>query len=462
MNAGMKLRVSGFVLAIVLLASLVVWAAFTAWQRVDESGKRLASAEVESLRIGSHFQQLLLGLNDLVFQYAIDRDSRDRAKFERAWTNLDLWIDRQIEGHQRASSEEKQILDQINSTYDEYHAAAGKIAAQSERVVDGMLPVPDFASFERHSARLLSLGDRLAEAHRQALVASVGGSNKSLVYLRALLLGSLLLLLGFGGWLAMVVYQQLVAPLQVKLVQSQTLLERQEKLASLGVLAAGVAHEIRNPLTAIKAWLFMHQRKLRSGTPEHADAEIIANELERLERIVKDFLLFARPSEPEWEVVPASRPLREVRELLAPQLAEAGIQFRLEDAPRAWIRIDPRQIKQVLINLVQNAADAIGHDGIVTLRARLDRKTLAARDTQVVLLEVADNGKGIPPGSEKRLFDPFFTTKESGTGLGLPIAARIVEKHGGALQYQTQVNHGTTFGIVLPRVANHEDENPAH
>ena len=90
--------------------------------------------------------------------------------------------------------------------------------------------------------------------------------------------------------------------------------------------------------------------------------------------------------------------------------------------------------------------------GTVTLRARLDTKRLADRPAEVVILEVADTGKGIPPEVEKRLFDPFFTTKEAGTGLGLSIAARIVEKHGGALQYQTQVNHGTTFGIVLPRV----------
>jgi signal transduction histidine kinase len=85
------------------------------------------------------------------------------------------------------------------------------------------------------------------------------------------------------------------------------------------------------------------------------------------------------------------------------------------------------------------------------LGVRLDTKRLAERTTEVVILEVADTGKGISPDVEKRLFDPFFSTKESGTGLGLPIAARIVEKHGGALQYQTQVNRGATFGIVLPR-----------
>ena len=85
------------------------------------------------------------------------------------------------------------------------------------------------------------------------------------------------------------------------------------------------------------------------------------------------------------------------------------------------------------------------------MRTRLDSKRLGDRLREVVVLEVADTGKGISPEVAKRLFDPFFTTKESGTGLGLSIAARIVEKHGGALQYQTQVNRGTTFGIVLPR-----------
>ena len=118
------------------------------------------------------------------------------------------------------------------------------------------------------------------------------------------------------------------------------------------------------------------------------------------------------------------------------------------------IKVDPAQVKQVLINLVQNAADSIGRDGKISLRARHDRKSLSNGETDVVILEVADTGKGIPPEVEKRLFDPFFTTKDNGTGLGLSIAAGIVQKHGGLLQYQTRVNYGTTFGIVLPQVTS--------
>ena len=264
------------------------------------------------------------------------------------------------------------------------------------------------------------------------------------------MLGSLVLLLAAGCWLSVVVYRELIAPLRVQLVESRQLVERQEKLASLGMLAAGVAHEIRNPLTAIKAWLYLQQKHLTPGTPEFADAELIGGEIDRLERIVKDFLQFARPSEPQFAVVPAEQPLREVQTLMEPELEKSKIKLVLDEVVPAQIRIDPQQIKQVLINLIQNAADSIGENGTVTLRARRDEKRLDGRQTDVVILEVTDTGKGIPPEAEKRLFDPFFTTKDFGTGLGLPIAARIVEKHQGALQYQTQADFGTTFGIILP------------
>jgi signal transduction histidine kinase len=138
-----------------------------------------------------------------------------------------------------------------------------------------------------------------------------------------------------------------------------------------------------------------------------------------------------------------------VHDLLKPQLIKDAIELKLETSEPVWVRADTQQIKQVLINLIQNSADSIEHDGVITLRARNGAGDFA-------IMEVADNGKGIVPEVQERLFDPFFTTKEGGTGLGLPIAARIVEKHGGELRYQTQLNRGTTFSIVLPRVSEHE------
>ena len=109
-----------------------------------------------------------------------------------------------------------------------------------------------------------------------------------------------------------------------------------------------------------------------------------------------------------------------------------------------------KQLKQVLINLVQNAAEALGTGGTIKLRAVESRIALGGRMRDVAIIEVEDNGTGMPPEVQKRLFDPFFTTKPTGTGLGLSIAARIVEKHAGALRVKTAANHGTTFGVVLP------------
>jgi signal transduction histidine kinase len=230
------------------------------------------------------------------------------------------------------------------------------------------------------------------------------------------------------------------------------LAERREKLAALGLLAAGVAHEIRNPLTAVKAALFIQKKKIPAGSPERENVDVVEREVVRLERIVNDFLRFARPAEPEFTLISADLLLMESYAFFVPQLKKNNIQLVLEPSEPLWVRVDPVQCRQVLTNLIQNAADSIGQDGKITLRGRPDRKPLANGEVPVVILEVIDTGKGISLEVEKRLFDPFFTTKETGTGLGLSIAARIVQKHGGELQYQTQVNRGTTFGIILPRV----------
>jgi len=450
MTGAIKLRLAGFILAIVIMVGLISWTAHSSWRRTGELREKLSSVQVKSFQIADHIQQTLLELNNAVLRFGATHDTNEWARFGTASTNLDQWID--IQRPILTTEKEKLILDLINTNYDYYMAAVRQLDLQARTNASSSLDLTGFAEFERQSQRILNLGLQLADAHRESLDSFLASSKRSLNYLRFLLLISLALLLFAVGGLAVMVYRELIAPLRVKLVESQALMERQEKLASLGMLAAGVAHEIRNPITAIKAWLLIQQKHLQPGTQEHADAEVISNEISRLERLVKDVLLFARPSEPHLETVQAEQPLRDVQTLMAPQLAKTGIRLAFENSVSANVRIDPQQIKQVLINLIQNAADSIGQNGIVTLRTRLGSKRLGDRPTDVAILEVADTGQGIPPDVEKRLFDPFFTTKESGTGLGLSIAARIVEKHGGALQYQTQVNHGTVFGIVLPRV----------
>jgi signal transduction histidine kinase len=448
MNPGIKLRLTIFVSTIALLLMLIAWTADVAWQRIDELHAKVAVVQWKSFQIADHLQQNILYLNNIILRYAAYRDPNDWTNFNLASGELGGWIDQQQP--LLSSREERPLLNKIKAVFTNYVAAANAINQKIYGPGKSTIHEAELAGIEKQSKQILDLGFQIAQVHQQSLDTFQSQTTQSLDILRFTLLGSLILLLAAGAWLSVVVYQEMIAPLKGQLVESRQLLDRQEKLASLGMLAAGVAHEIRNPLTAIKAWLYMQMKRLKPGTPEHADATLISGEINRLERIVKDFLQFARPSEPQFIVVPAERSLHEVQKLMEPELEKSNIKLVINNVAPAQVRIDPGQIKQVLINLIQNAADSIGRDGSIVLRARLDEKRLLDRQTEVVILEVMDTGKGIPPEVEKRLFDPFFTTKDTGTGLGLPIAARIVEKHQGALQYVTQLDHGTTFGIILP------------
>jgi signal transduction histidine kinase len=301
--------------------------------------------------------------------------------------------------------------------------------------------------------------ERLAAADRATAERFVTDTNAALTRLQRFLFLSLLGLVASGGIVAVLIFRRMIAPLRSNLTESRAIIERQEKLASLGVFATGIAHEIRNPLTAIKVRLFSLKASHRPGTSDHEDLEVIENEIDRLERIVRDFLQFARPAEPDLQGIPAAKLLRDAAALLAADLAKRSVTLKLDLETEESVRADAGKMKQVLINFIQNAADSMEAGGTITLRTRLDRQTLQGHSGPVVVLEIADTGSGIPPEVQKRLFDPFFTTKENGTGLGLCIAARIVEKHGGVIDYHSQLNRGTTFSIVLPLASKDENES---
>ena len=449
MTRSAKLRLSLLGGALLLLTVLIAGAAWIAAREFSALHREFDKVQRESFRIADQLVSAVARLNSRLLAFEASGEATSRAEFERDSRALDAWIDAQYVHLQTPA--ERHLLDRINEEYDVYLAEGRQLIAtrapnESDAETDKRL-----ARIEVAAQTLIKLGGQLGDAHRAALGQLVTSFDRGLNLLKALIIGSLALLVAFGAMGLRALYRDLVAPLRTQLVESRALIERQEKLASLGVLAAGVAHEIRNPLTAIKARLFTQQKSLEKGSPAFNDSELISKEITRLERIVRDFLHFASPSEPEWGAVSARQLLGEVRELLAPELGKKEIALDLENGGDFSLQADAQQLKQVLINLVQNAAESIGGRGRVTLRACEDRLALEGRMREVVILEVADTGSGIPAEVQKQLFDPFYTTKPTGTGLGLSIAMRILEKHRGTLQFQTEPGRGTTFGLVLPR-----------
>ena len=219
---------------------------------------------------------------------------------------------------------------------------------------------------------------------------------------------------------------------------------RAERLASLGTMAAGLAHEIRNPLNAAHLQLTLVDRRLGRAAPDlpgaRTAAGLAAAEIQRLAALVGEFLDFARPQPLRRARVDFRETADAVVALVGPDAARGGIDLTLVAGEPVEITCDGEKVKQVLHNLVRNAIEATGQGGKVTLRVRADGPR--------AILEVEDDGPGFP--ADAPVFEPFFTTKEAGTGLGLSIVHRIVTDHGGTIDVRTRPGV-TVFAVALPR-----------
>jgi signal transduction histidine kinase len=449
MTSPLRKRLFAFSASVIALAVLIGWSAATALRDVADLRRRFTSAQFESFHIAGQLQSSVLSLNTGLLTYEISGADLDLRKFQENARTLDTWID--VQRDLLKTEGEKRALGAISAEFKRYMAVARTIFnehARRTRPVKERLEKLGIAS-----QKLLVMGVRLSDAHRRALGDFLEESQRSLLRLEALLGLGCAGLLAALGWGIRVFFRETIAPLRTQLVEARRLAQRQEKLASLGLLAAGVAHEIRNPLTALKARAFTLRKKLGSHGSAQEDAAIIDDEIDRLDRIVGDFLCFARPRDPELADVEPHILLNEACEFFATELAKNAIELVIEsDEESSVIRADLDQIRQVLFNLIRNAAESIGRNGQIALRVRSDRLSIqGGKPCEVIILEVQDTGAGMPAEVQERLFDPFFTTKPAGTGLGLSIALRILERHGGTLRFQTVQGRGTTFGIVLPR-----------
>lgn len=222
--------------------------------------------------------------------------------------------------------------------------------------------------------------------------------------------------------------------------RAENLLRNSDKLSVIGELAAGIAHEIRNPLTALKGFI----QFLRSKEENKPYLEVMLSEVERINAITSELLLLAKPQAIAYKQSDLGQLLQSVITLLEAQASLTNVQFELElDDQLPEIVCEEKQLKQVFINIIKNGIEAMPKGGVIKIEAR-------CLNPSHVLIRFTDNGHGIPREMIPKLGEPFYSTKEKGTGLGLMVSYKIIKAHRGSISFQSELNQGTTVEILLP------------
>ncbi len=228
-----------------------------------------------------------------------------------------------------------------------------------------------------------------------------------------------------------------------EVIEIERKLEESRRLSALGRMAAGIAHEIRNPLGTMRGFAQLFVRKFEGRPTEQEHARMMVDEVDRLDRTISSLLKFARPRDPEPEKVRLDCLVTETARFMSDDFITRGIDFHL-DLPENEVSImaDPDLLRQVLLNLLHNALSATGRDG------RIEAAVTARADGAVI--RVSDSGCGMTSEERERMFDPFFTTRKDGTGLGLAVVHQIVSSHRGHIEVETVPGSGTTVRVLLP------------
>lgn len=224
----------------------------------------------------------------------------------------------------------------------------------------------------------------------------------------------------------------------------EQVMAQSEKLAVMGQLAAGAAHEIRNPLTSVRGFIQLLRNELQ-GTPKIEYINIIINEIDRVNTIINEFLKLAKPVVPKRRPTNIKELVEDVRLLVEGEAFLNNITIQEEYADNLTeVMVDGEQIKQVLINAVRNAFEAMSMGGVLTIRV------YQVPHEQRICLEISDTGTGMEESAVNRIFEPFFTTKENGTGLGMAVSSEIMKSHEGTIEIKSVVGQGTTVYLCLP------------
>ncbi len=417
----------------VLTVAIGLFAIATGRAMLEASHANLVE-NVSSLKYAEELEITLLDQKGYVSSYLLDGDPDWLAKLEEKKQTFEHWLDKaKAVGF---TEREQVVIRQIRVLYNQFDQRRKKVIALGRQG-----RVPEAAQLLLRGGpnlmeELYQLCEELLFINEGLIAASERSNEHKLAWLEGVVWGSnvIAVLLGLlGGWLV-------ARSVTQRLVQS-------EKLAALGQMAGLVAHEVRNPLTAINMRVHSLHEEAALSSSAQDDVRVIREEIERLERIVQSFLKLARLPQPRLQLVDIREPIERAVVVLRPIFERQGT--RLEQSlvvPSPQVRVDAEQIQQVLVNLLLNATQAMPDGGTL----RITTECVGDRWRQQLQLLIEDSGLGIAPSLRRQLFDPFVTTKADGVGLGLSLAKRIIETHGGLITLANRRQGGTTVRIVLP------------
>ncbi len=450
--------------------------------RFDGMLKQVTGQGLELLQASRIMETALANQKGFVTYYFLDQDNKWLKELMDHRKHFQQFLEEALTIPQNAG--QMRLLHKINQAYKEYIASKDEVIAlyQAEKRQEGA---------DRHwqvRKKFFQLNDLCRDYRRmneQVIQAMKAESRAALRQVLLVTVGLVVAQFLVAAWLVFRLFSNVIMPIRQlsrktriteaapgtgdaitelresvygllddrdrtrdELQQSKEMLLHSEKMALVGKLAPVVAHSIRNPMTSINMRLFSLQRNLDLTQTQEEDFAVILDEMQRLDHIVQNFLEFSRPHKLRKQVISVSRVMDMTLELLSYRLDLYNITVtRHEETGDLQVEADPELLKEVFVNLFVNACDAMENGGRIEVEIK---EMLAENIGQAVMITVADNGPGMSQEVREKVLQPFETTKADGTGLGLYIAVKIIEEHGGTLELTSAEGRGTTFTIMLP------------
>lgn len=491
-----NLRTRIYIVLAALVCTCVIGSLVTIWYtyRMDHIVGRITEREFATFQTAEALETALVNQKGYVSYYFLDADPewlRQLGEYRQ------LFQQKLSEALDLASDPaHKMALETIAREYEHY-------TATKDQVIDHYKAGRRSEGAQLHQQaresffKILAMSEAYKQMHVEQVRLEAQANRRHAAELRMIAALTALLSLALAGALAVIFIEQILRPVvelvretgdlvdlknsdnivntlsrtvhgliadvdqtQTELKKSQEHLIQSEKLALVGKLAAGMAHSIRNPFTSVKMRLFSLDRSLALSPDQQEDFQVISDEIRHIDTIVQNFLEFSRPPKLKMQKISPSLVVDQSIQLLSHRLKSYDVQVQIirnRDLP--LINGDPEQLKEVLVNLVVNACEAMGHGGQIVIREEVIK---GGPTGTAATITVTDSGPGIPANLQEKVFQPFVTTKEEGTGLGLSIATRIIEEHAGQLTLASRPGAGASFCITLPAKESDREYDSDH